>query len=86
MADSEQMPAVKEFLLNFFMPEKCYDEFFLHFNFAHGEANKHPQLPQIWKVLKAGSAQGLSLASALLGLYAISGYVAYCIARGFPVG
>ncbi|KAL2095249.1 hypothetical protein ACEWY4_009968 [Coilia grayii] len=102
MADSEQMPAVKEFLLNFFMPEKCYDEFFLHFNFAHVPCLKivlsksmglwimmgtvFAQLPQIWKVLKAGSAQGLSLASALLGLYAISGYVAYCIAQGFPVG
>lgn len=31
-------PQLKEFLLAF-MPEKCYDQFFLHFNFIHGEGS-----------------------------------------------
>ncbi|XP_031428417.1 mannose-P-dolichol utilization defect 1 protein-like isoform X2 [Clupea harengus] len=44
------------------------------------------QLPQIWTIVRAGSAEGLSLASALLSLYSISGYLAYCIAQGFPIG
>ncbi|KAG5284600.1 hypothetical protein AALO_G00028460 [Alosa alosa] len=102
MAETEQMPFLKEFLLTFFMPEKCYDEFFLHFNFAHGPCLRITLskvmglwimvgtvlalLPQIWKVLRAGSAEGLSLASAVLSLYSVSGDVVYCIAQGFPIG
>lgn len=98
----EEMPFLKEFLLTFFMPEKCYDEFFLHLNFSHVPCLRitlskvmglwimfgtvFAQLPQIWKILRAGSAEGLSLASATLSLYSISGYVAYCIAQGFPIG
>uniref|UniRef100_A0A672KB65 Uncharacterized protein n=1 Tax=Sinocyclocheilus grahami TaxID=75366 RepID=A0A672KB65_SINGR len=36
----EQMSRLKEFLLTFFMPEKCYDQFFLYFNFMHGERQR----------------------------------------------
>uniref|UniRef100_A0A673KUJ7 Uncharacterized protein n=1 Tax=Sinocyclocheilus rhinocerous TaxID=307959 RepID=A0A673KUJ7_9TELE len=32
-----RMSRLKEFLLTFFMPERCYDQFFLYFNFMHGE-------------------------------------------------
>ncbi|XP_063059476.1 mannose-P-dolichol utilization defect 1 protein-like [Engraulis encrasicolus] len=106
MADPEEMEeipmsAVKEFLLTF-MPEKCYDQFFLHFNFAHVPCLRivlskcmglwimvgsvFALLPQIWKVLRAGSADGLSLTSTILSLYSASGYVAYCISQGFPIG
>lgn len=31
------MDPFKDVLLKYFMPEKCYDEFFLNFNFLHGK-------------------------------------------------
>lgn len=36
-SDQGTMPPLKDFLLTFFMPEKCYDHFFIYFNFMHGE-------------------------------------------------
>lgn len=43
MATSEKavptsfMEPFKDILVNYLMPEKCYDEFFLNFNFLHGK-------------------------------------------------
>ncbi|KAL2079735.1 hypothetical protein ACEWY4_025479 [Coilia grayii] len=94
------MEPLKDVLLTYFMPEKCYDEFFLNFNFLHVECLKIVlskclgigiilgsvlvKLPQILKLMGAKSAEGLSFNSILLELLAITGTMAYSIAKGFP--
>ncbi|KAG9346329.1 hypothetical protein JZ751_006640 [Albula glossodonta] len=94
------MDPLKGFLLTYFMPEKCYDEFFLNFNFLDVPCLKiilskglgigiilgsvMVKLPQVFKLMGAKSAEGLSFKSILLELFAISGTMAYCIAHNFP--
>ncbi|XP_030648428.1 mannose-P-dolichol utilization defect 1 protein-like [Chanos chanos] len=101
-SEQEEMSTFKEFLLTYFMPEKCYDHFFLHFNIAHVPCLKITlskimgiwiivgtvlaPLPQIFKVVRAKDVNGLSLCSTLLELLAVSANVAYCIIRNFPIG
>uniref|UniRef100_A0A4W6BU38 Mannose-P-dolichol utilization defect 1a n=1 Tax=Lates calcarifer TaxID=8187 RepID=A0A4W6BU38_LATCA len=43
------------------------------------------QLPQVLKILWRGSAEGLSLSSVLLQLYAFSCPVVYAVAKNFPL-
>ncbi|KAI1903335.1 hypothetical protein AGOR_G00026140 [Albula goreensis] len=92
----------KEFLLKYYMPEKCYDEFFHNFNFLHVPCQTIVlskilgiwimlgtvvvKLPQIYKVFKAKSAMGLSFTSTLLELFAITGSMVFCISHNFPIG
>ncbi|XP_075999573.1 mannose-P-dolichol utilization defect 1b [Genypterus blacodes] len=94
------MYPLKGFLLSYIMSESCYDEFFLNFNFLHVPCLKAVlskvlgigiilgsvlvKLPQILKVMKAHSAEGLSFNSVLLELLAISGTMAYSVANNFP--
>ncbi|KAM6970599.1 mannose-P-dolichol utilization defect 1 protein-like [Aplochiton taeniatus] len=104
MATSEEMEELsptKEFLLTYLMPEKCFNYFFVDFNFVHVPCLKIllgrvvgpwiilgtvlALLPQLWRVLRARSAKGLSLCSILLQLYAISAPVVYCMANNFPL-
>ncbi|CAL8267790.1 unnamed protein product [Merluccius merluccius] len=125
MAAAEQPGAdatspVKQFLFLHLMPEKCYEHFFTHYNFSHGEvcSGSDPvprfdpspgsvpclkvvlsrtvglwvllgtvlaQLPQLVRMARRGSAEGLSLGSALLHLYSVSGPLVYCLARDFPL-
>lgn len=82
------------------MPELCYDEFFLNFNFLDVPCLKivlskalgigiilgsvMVKLPQILKLIGAKSAEGLSFNSVLLDLLAITGTMAYSIANKFP--
>lgn len=82
------------------MPESCYDEFFLNFNFLDVPCLKivlskglgigiilgsvMVKLPQILKLMGAKSAEGLSFKSVLLELLAITGTMAYSIANKFP--
>uniref|UniRef100_A0AAR2L3W8 Mannose-P-dolichol utilization defect 1a n=1 Tax=Pygocentrus nattereri TaxID=42514 RepID=A0AAR2L3W8_PYGNA len=82
MAESgeEQASALKSFLLTYLMPEKCYERFFLRLDFAHAP------LPQIWRIFRAGSSDGLSLVSALLDLLVVSAHVAFCVHHNFPIG
>lgn len=94
------MDPLKGLLLTYLMPESCYDEFFLNFNFLDVPCLKVViskglgigiilgsvlvKLPQIVKLLRAGSAEGLSLQSVLLELVAITGTMAYSILHRFP--
>ncbi|XP_066537390.1 mannose-P-dolichol utilization defect 1b [Hoplias malabaricus] len=94
------MDPLKDFLLNYLMPEKCYDEFFLNFNFLHVDCLKTiiskglgigiilgsvlVKLPQILKLIGAKSSEGLSFNSVMLELFANTGTMAYSIANGFP--
>ncbi|KAM9836920.1 mannose-P-dolichol utilization defect 1b [Aulostomus maculatus] len=97
---SSFMDPFKGFLLAYFMPESCYDEFFLHFNLLDVPCLKivlskglgigiilgsvMVKLPQILKLMAAKSAEGLSFKSVLLELLAISGTMAYSITNKFP--
>lgn len=90
---------IRDFLVTFLMPEKCYDELFVHFHF-HVPCLKFAlkrivsfwiildtflaQLPQLLKILWRGSAEGISLLSVLLQLYAFSCPVVYAVANKFP--
>ncbi|XP_074479900.1 mannose-P-dolichol utilization defect 1b [Sebastes fasciatus] len=94
------MDPLKGLLLTYFMPEKCYDEFFLDFNLLHVPCLKivlskglgigiilgsvMVKLPQIFKLMGAKSAEGLSFNTVLLELLAITGTMAYCIVNEFP--
>uniref|UniRef100_A0A3Q0SS62 Solute carrier family 66 member 3 n=1 Tax=Amphilophus citrinellus TaxID=61819 RepID=A0A3Q0SS62_AMPCI len=94
------MAPVKGFLLTYFMPESCYDEFFLNFNFLDVPCLKivlskalgigiilgsvMVKLPQILKLIGAKSAEGLSFKTVMLELLAITGTMAYSIANNFP--
>uniref|UniRef100_A0A8C6UTE2 Solute carrier family 66 member 3 n=1 Tax=Neogobius melanostomus TaxID=47308 RepID=A0A8C6UTE2_9GOBI len=80
--------------------ESCYDEFFLNFNFLDVPCLKTViskglgigiilgsvlvKLPQIVKLVRASSAEGLSLQSVLLELVAITGTMTYSIINRFP--
>ncbi|XP_067295177.1 mannose-P-dolichol utilization defect 1a [Pseudorasbora parva] len=101
-SDQETMTPLKEFLLTYFMPEKCYDYFFIYFNFMHVPCLKIilsktvgiwvlmgiviAPLPQIWKVFWSGSSNGLCLTSIFLELLAISTHAAFCYTQSFPIG
>ncbi|XP_033506835.2 mannose-P-dolichol utilization defect 1 protein-like [Epinephelus lanceolatus] len=90
---------VKDFLVTYLMPEKCYERIFVSFQF-NAPCLKFilnriagfwiildtflAQLPQLLKILWRGSAEGLSLTSALLQLYAFSCPVVYAVANNFP--
>ncbi|XP_073335422.1 mannose-P-dolichol utilization defect 1 protein-like [Pagrus major] len=91
---------VKQFLVSFLMPKKCYEEIFVNLH-MHVPCLKFTlirilgfwilldtflaQPPQLLKILWRGSAAGLSLASALLQLYAFSCPVVYAMAHNFPL-
>lgn len=94
------MDPFRGLLLRYFMPELCYDEFFLNFNFLDVPCLKivlskvlgigiilgsvMVKLPQILKLIGAKSAEGLSFKSVLLELLAITGTMAYSIINKFP--
>lgn len=94
------MDPLKGFLSTYIMPESCYDEFFLNFNFLDVPCLKIilskvlgigiilgsvlVKLPQILKLMRAKNAEGLSFKSVLLELLAITGTMVYSIANKFP--
>ncbi|TNN31860.1 Mannose-P-dolichol utilization defect 1 protein [Liparis tanakae] len=97
---SSFMDPFKGLLLTYFMPESCYDEFFLNFNFLDVPCLKvvlskglgigiilgsvMVKLPQIFKLMGAKSAEGLSFHTVLLELLAITATMVYSIANKFP--
>ncbi|KAM6909107.1 mannose-P-dolichol utilization defect 1b [Xenentodon cancila] len=90
----------KGLLLDYVLPESCYDQFFLNLNFLDVPCLKivlskvlgigiilgsvMVKLPQILKLMAAKSAEGLSFKSVLLELLAITGTMVYSIANRFP--
>uniref|UniRef100_A0A8C5QN83 Mannose-P-dolichol utilization defect 1 protein homolog n=1 Tax=Leptobrachium leishanense TaxID=445787 RepID=A0A8C5QN83_9ANUR len=93
------MEAVKGLLVPGILPEKCYDEFFVEFNLLEVTCLKIllskvlgigiiagsilVKVPQIMKILRAGTAEGLSFHSVLLELLALTGTMVYSITNGF---
>ncbi|KAJ7996220.1 hypothetical protein DPEC_G00234790 [Dallia pectoralis] len=96
----ELLSPTKEFLLTYLMPEKCYEHFFVDLNILHVPCWKIvlsqtvgfwillgtvlAQLPQLWRILRAGNASGISWWSVLLQVYAITGPLLFCITNNFP--
>uniref|UniRef100_A0A8C3GA55 Mannose-P-dolichol utilization defect 1a n=1 Tax=Cyclopterus lumpus TaxID=8103 RepID=A0A8C3GA55_CYCLU len=90
---------VKDFLVTYLMPEKCYRRIFVNLH-VHGPCLKLitirivgfwilldallAQMAQLLKIVWSRSAEGLSLASVLLQLYAVSCPVVYAVANNFP--
>ncbi|XP_038242127.1 mannose-P-dolichol utilization defect 1 protein isoform X1 [Dermochelys coriacea] len=92
--------ALQGLLVPHLLPERCYDELFLRFNLLHVPCLKiliskglgiaivagslMVKLPQVFKILGAKSAVGLSFHSILLELLALTGTMVYSMANGFP--
>ncbi|XP_049800631.1 mannose-P-dolichol utilization defect 1 protein homolog isoform X2 [Schistocerca nitens] len=90
---------IKKIIFLFLTPE-CFDEYFVNFNFFHVPCLKATiskalglviiagsvmvKVPQITKILNAKSAEGISFASVLLELSAITSSASYSFTRGFP--
>ncbi|XP_018588963.2 mannose-P-dolichol utilization defect 1b [Scleropages formosus] len=99
MATSAMEP-LRQIFLQYLMPEECFDRFFLHLDFLHVPCLKivlskvlgfgiilgsiMVKLPQVFKLIGAKSAEGLSFGAILLELFAITGTMAYSIANSFP--
>uniref|UniRef100_A0A6I8NKF6 Mannose-P-dolichol utilization defect 1 n=1 Tax=Ornithorhynchus anatinus TaxID=9258 RepID=A0A6I8NKF6_ORNAN len=91
---------LKRWLVPFLLPEECYDQFFLNWDLLHVPCLKIllskglglgivagsllVKLPQVFKILGAKSAEGLSFKSMFLELVALTGTMAYSIIHGFP--
>nr|XP_023509229.1 mannose-P-dolichol utilization defect 1 protein isoform X2 [Equus caballus] len=70
--------ALKRLLVPLLLPEKCYDQIFVQWDLLH------VKLPQVFKILGAKSAEGLSLQSVMLELVALTGTMVYSITNNFP--
>ncbi|XP_077987940.1 mannose-P-dolichol utilization defect 1 protein homolog [Glandiceps talaboti] len=82
------------------LPENCYDEFFVKFNFLDVPCLKTAiskglgaiiilgsvivKLPQIMKILSAKSGKGISMVSIIFEMAAISATWSYSVGNGFP--
>ncbi|XP_053319157.1 mannose-P-dolichol utilization defect 1 protein [Spea bombifrons] len=93
------MEALRGLLVPGILPERCYDEFFVRFNLLEVVCLKIlvskllgigiivgsilVKVPQIVKILRSGSAEGLSFHSVLLELLALTGTMVYSVTRGF---
>ncbi|XP_020295817.1 mannose-P-dolichol utilization defect 1 protein homolog [Pseudomyrmex gracilis] len=80
--------------------EKCMKEYFEKFNFLHGECFKATlskglglgiiagsflvKVPQIVKIIKSKSGEGINVFSVLLDLFAITAMSSYSFMNGFP--
>lgn len=89
----------KEFML-LLMNEKCYDNYFVDFDFLDADCFKAllskglglgiiagsvlVKVPQITKILGNKSAEGINLFSVCLDLFAITIHMAYSFVSGFP--
>lgn len=89
----------KQFML-LLMNEKCYDNYFVDFDFFDGDCFKSllskglgigiiagsvlVKVPQISKILSNKSAQGINLFSVCLDLFAITIHMSYSFVSGFP--
>nr|XP_008528581.1 PREDICTED: mannose-P-dolichol utilization defect 1 protein [Equus przewalskii] len=92
--------ALKRLLVPLLLPEKCYDQIFVQWDLLHVPCLKIllskvlglslvagsllVKLPQVFKILGAKSAEGLSLQSVMLELVALTGTMVYSITNNFP--
>ncbi|XP_049714743.1 mannose-P-dolichol utilization defect 1 protein isoform X1 [Elephas maximus indicus] len=92
--------ALKRVLVPILLPEKCYDQLLVQGDLLHVPCLKIllskglglgivagsllVKLPQVFKILGAKSAEGLSLQSVMLELVALTGTMVYSITNNFP--
>ncbi|KAK2111230.1 Mannose-P-dolichol utilization defect 1 protein [Saguinus oedipus] len=92
--------ALKRLLVPILLPEKCYDQLFVQWELLHVPCLKIllskglglgivagsllVKLPQVFKILRAKSAEGLSLQSVMFDLVALTGTMVYSITNNFP--
>ncbi|XP_004712965.1 mannose-P-dolichol utilization defect 1 protein [Echinops telfairi] len=92
--------ALKRALVPLLLPEKCYDRLFVQWDLLHVpclkillskglglgivSASLLVKLPQVFKILSAKSAEGLSLQSVMLELVALTGTMVYSTTNKFP--
>ncbi|XP_060769141.1 mannose-P-dolichol utilization defect 1a isoform X2 [Neoarius graeffei] len=76
----EQISPLKDFLITYILPEKCYELLFLHLNLTHAPAL------QLWMVVQGSSAEGLSLVAVVLQLLVVSTHTAACVLHKLPIG
>uniref|UniRef100_A0A8C0Q754 Mannose-P-dolichol utilization defect 1 protein n=3 Tax=Canis lupus TaxID=9612 RepID=A0A8C0Q754_CANLF len=97
---AEEEGLLKRALVPLLLPEKCYDQIFVQWDLLHVPCLKIllskslglgivagsllVKLPQVFKILKAKSAEGLSLQSVMLELVALTGTMVYSITNNFP--
>ena len=90
-----------EKLMSFLMPQNCYEDLFYNLNFFNIVCLKIIvskglgygilagslllRVPQIVKILAAGSGEGLSVASEIFGLIAVFGSMSYGNYKQFPI-
>ncbi|XP_012945276.1 mannose-P-dolichol utilization defect 1 protein [Aplysia californica] len=100
VANSTIIPAFLVGWIQIVVPGDCFDEFFVKFNFLHVPCLKITiskclgfaiilgssivKLPQVIKIFKAKSGQGISLVSVTFELMAISASWAYGAGNNFP--
>ncbi|XP_010994824.1 mannose-P-dolichol utilization defect 1 protein [Camelus dromedarius] len=91
---------LKRVLVPILLPEKCYDQIFVQWDLLHVPCLKIllskglglgivagsllVKLPQVFKLLRAKSSEGLSYQSIMLELVALTGTMVYSITRNFP--
>ncbi|XP_032287706.1 mannose-P-dolichol utilization defect 1 protein isoform X2 [Phoca vitulina] len=91
---------LKRALVPLLLPEECYDQIFVQWDLLHVPCLKIllskglglgivagsllVKLPQVFKILRAKSAEGLSLQSVMLELMALTGTMVYSITNNFP--
>ncbi|XP_059938381.1 mannose-P-dolichol utilization defect 1 protein [Mesoplodon densirostris] len=91
---------LKRVLVPILLPEKCYDQIFIQWDLLHVPCLKIllskglglgivagsllVKLPQVFKLLGAKSAEGLSFQSVMLELMALTGTMVYSITNNFP--
>ncbi|GAB0094427.1 Mannose-P-dolichol utilization defect 1 protein homolog [Sergentomyia squamirostris] len=84
----------------YFLTEQCYDTYFVDFNFLDVDCFRAllskclglgiiagsvlVKVPQIVKILQNRSAEGISLASVLVEICAITAHISYSFVNGFP--
>ncbi|CAG9767472.1 unnamed protein product [Ceutorhynchus assimilis] len=96
---SQPFNLFRQVALLVFTPQ-CFDNYFIDFNFTDGPCFKATlskglglalilgsilvKVPQILKILKSKSGEGINLFSVTLDLTAISIYMSYSLVNGFP--
>ncbi|KAM9312904.1 mannose-P-dolichol utilization defect 1 protein [Gastrophryne carolinensis] len=94
------MEVIRGVLVPAILPENCYDEFFLQYNLLHVPCLKillskvlgiaiiagsvMVKVPQIVKILRSGTAEGLSFQAIFLELLAMTGTMVYSMTNSFP--
>ncbi|KAK2499435.1 hypothetical protein MC885_000372 [Smutsia gigantea] len=97
---AEAVGPLRRVLVPTLLPEKCYDQIFIQWDLLHVPCLKIllskvlglgivagsllVKLPQVFKILGAQSAEGLSLQSVILELVALTGTMVYSITNNFP--